>query len=187
MSSFLIIECQLSCSGHGSCDKQTKRCRCDVFWMENPFSAHIGRHESNCGEFCTWRHCYTRATAVNYTIMLSLHACYYHSRVECVLRGTAGVGCPVSYRGNHVAHVLVLSQKVRQLIQILPPFLPPYHYACMRVYPSFLLPPSLPPSLPRRNISRSKRRIRYAIHDHGEVGESKRMLTKGQQYIELKG
>ena len=35
-------------------------------------------------------------------------------------------------------------------------------------------------------MSRTKRRIRYAIHDHGD-GENKRMLSKGQQYIELKG
>ena len=44
-------DCQFSCSGHGSCDQRTKRCHCDVFWMENPFTAHTGRHESNCGEF----------------------------------------------------------------------------------------------------------------------------------------
>ena len=42
--------CQLPCSRHGSCDQRTKRCRCDVFWMENPFTANSGRHESNCGK-----------------------------------------------------------------------------------------------------------------------------------------
>ena len=44
------LVCQLYCSGHGACNVRTKKCECNNFWMENPFSAHLGRRESNCGE-----------------------------------------------------------------------------------------------------------------------------------------
>ena len=46
-----LVECTLSCSGHGSCDWRTKKCVCDSFWMENPVTAHTGRRESNCREY----------------------------------------------------------------------------------------------------------------------------------------
>jgi hypothetical protein len=110
-------DCQFSCSGHGSCDQRTKRCHCDVFWMENPFTAHTGRHESNC----EW--------SVFYVVLIALG-------------------------------VLLVSGVTIWLLC----------WCCLR----------------KRHMSRTKRRIRYAIHDHNEEGESKRMLSKGQQYIELK-
>jgi len=40
--------CQLDCSGHGVCNVRTKKCECNNFWMENPFSAHLGKRETNC-------------------------------------------------------------------------------------------------------------------------------------------
>lgn len=40
--------CRLPCSGHGSCDLETKRCVCQSFWMENPFKLHFGKRQTNC-------------------------------------------------------------------------------------------------------------------------------------------
>ncbi len=48
--SYYIIVCQLPCSGHGSCDKNTHKCTCIKFWMENPIKAHFGKKETNCGK-----------------------------------------------------------------------------------------------------------------------------------------
>ena len=32
------------------CNVRTKKCECNTFWMENPFKAHLGKKESNCGK-----------------------------------------------------------------------------------------------------------------------------------------
>ena len=40
--------CQNNCSGHGSCDAATRRCMCNTFWMENPFTVIAGA-DNNCG------------------------------------------------------------------------------------------------------------------------------------------
>ncbi|GAB6023868.1 hypothetical protein CHUAL_008606 [Chamberlinius hualienensis] len=40
--------CQNNCSGHGFCDKFTKRCTCEAFWMENFFAFYFSDQESNC-------------------------------------------------------------------------------------------------------------------------------------------
>ena len=42
--------CQNDCSGHGTCNQRTKKCSCDVFWMENFFKSNFGPRISNCGE-----------------------------------------------------------------------------------------------------------------------------------------
>lgn len=34
--------------GHGVCDQVTRRCNCQTFWMENPFSVSNGA-DYNCG------------------------------------------------------------------------------------------------------------------------------------------
>ncbi|UYV60199.1 KIAA0319L [Cordylochernes scorpioides] len=43
------VECQNSCSGHGTCDPYTRRCICKAFWMENILrSRWLGDRQSNC-------------------------------------------------------------------------------------------------------------------------------------------
>merc|ERR1711874_148386 len=37
-----------TCSGHGECDQQTRRGRCQPFWMENHLAVRIMGRESNC-------------------------------------------------------------------------------------------------------------------------------------------
>ncbi|CAI8031979.1 Dyslexia-associated protein KIAA0319-like protein [Geodia barretti] len=61
-------ECQLSCSDHGTCDKRSRRCHCDTFWMENPFTANTGRQESNCGEPLTGHGFRTRFSGQDQTV-----------------------------------------------------------------------------------------------------------------------
>ncbi|CAB0044987.1 unnamed protein product [Trichogramma brassicae] len=38
--------CQNNCSGHGTCDQETRQCVCEAFWMQNFIKARAG--ESNC-------------------------------------------------------------------------------------------------------------------------------------------
>ncbi|XP_066919277.1 dyslexia-associated protein KIAA0319-like protein isoform X1 [Clytia hemisphaerica] len=40
--------CRKKCSGHGYCDRVSKKCVCDAFWTANFFKAHLGDKESNC-------------------------------------------------------------------------------------------------------------------------------------------
>ena len=42
------IICQNNCSGHGVCDKRTRKCLCDAFWMENFLITLVLHDESNC-------------------------------------------------------------------------------------------------------------------------------------------
>ncbi|XP_077990087.1 dyslexia-associated protein KIAA0319-like protein [Glandiceps talaboti] len=42
------VVCQNDCSGHGSCNVETKHCVCESFWMENFFKVYIGDGETNC-------------------------------------------------------------------------------------------------------------------------------------------
>lgn len=42
------IICQNNCSGHGICDKKTRKCVCDSFWMENFLKTLALHDESNC-------------------------------------------------------------------------------------------------------------------------------------------
>jgi len=42
------VVCQNQCSGHGDCDQETRQCRCQPFWMENPLSVRIMGAEPNC-------------------------------------------------------------------------------------------------------------------------------------------
>ncbi|XP_070534554.1 dyslexia-associated protein KIAA0319-like isoform X2 [Ptychodera flava] len=42
------VVCQNDCSGHGSCNVETKECVCESFWMENFFRIYLGDGESNC-------------------------------------------------------------------------------------------------------------------------------------------
>ena len=53
--------CQNDCSGHGTCNQRTKKCSCDVFWMENFFKSNFGPQRSNCGEL-------GRNTVYNYVV-----------------------------------------------------------------------------------------------------------------------
>lgn len=36
--------------GHGVCEKVTRLCLCEAFWMQNLIRKHFGDGESNCGE-----------------------------------------------------------------------------------------------------------------------------------------
>ncbi|XP_023315730.1 dyslexia-associated protein KIAA0319-like protein [Trichogramma pretiosum] len=38
--------CQNNCSGHGTCDQETRQCVCEAFWMQNFIKARAG--DSNC-------------------------------------------------------------------------------------------------------------------------------------------
>lgn len=40
--------CRNNCSGHGYCDRNTKMCVCESFWMQDFFKVHFGTKESNC-------------------------------------------------------------------------------------------------------------------------------------------
>ncbi|XP_034230369.1 dyslexia-associated protein KIAA0319-like protein [Thrips palmi] len=40
--------CQNNCSGHGVCDKVTRLCLCEAFWMQNLWRKYFGDKESNC-------------------------------------------------------------------------------------------------------------------------------------------
>ncbi|KAL9963286.1 hypothetical protein ACROYT_G032471 [Oculina patagonica] len=40
--------CRNNCSGHGYCDRSTKLCVCESFWMQDFFKVHFGTRESNC-------------------------------------------------------------------------------------------------------------------------------------------
>lgn len=40
--------CQNNCSGHGVCDKVTRVCLCEAFWMQNLIRKYLGDKESNC-------------------------------------------------------------------------------------------------------------------------------------------
>lgn len=40
--------CRNNCSGHGYCDRSTKTCVCESFWMQDIFKVHFGSKESNC-------------------------------------------------------------------------------------------------------------------------------------------
>lgn len=40
--------CRNNCSGHGYCDRSTKLCVCESFWMQDFFKVHFGTKESNC-------------------------------------------------------------------------------------------------------------------------------------------
>ncbi|XP_068735885.1 dyslexia-associated protein KIAA0319-like protein [Montipora capricornis] len=40
--------CRNNCSGHGYCDRSTKMCVCESFWMQDFFKFHFGSKESNC-------------------------------------------------------------------------------------------------------------------------------------------
>lgn len=51
---FVCSVCQNDCSGHGTCNQRTKKCACDVFWMENFFTSNFGPRRSNCGEWNKW-------------------------------------------------------------------------------------------------------------------------------------
>jgi len=42
--------CRNNCSGHGYCDRSTKMCVCESFWMQDFFKVHFGTRESNCGK-----------------------------------------------------------------------------------------------------------------------------------------
>ena len=43
--------CRNNCSGHGYCDRSTKMCVCESFWMQDFFKVHFGTRESNCGRW----------------------------------------------------------------------------------------------------------------------------------------
>ncbi|KAM7429253.1 hypothetical protein ABFA07_019869 [Porites harrisoni] len=40
--------CRNNCSGHGYCDRHTKMCVCESFWMQDFLKVHFGTKESNC-------------------------------------------------------------------------------------------------------------------------------------------
>lgn len=40
--------CQNNCSGHGVCDKVSRLCLCEAFWMQNLIRKYLGDAESNC-------------------------------------------------------------------------------------------------------------------------------------------
>ena len=47
---FMRLVCRNNCSGHGYCDRHTKMCVCESFWMQDFFKVHFGTKESNCGK-----------------------------------------------------------------------------------------------------------------------------------------
>ena len=47
---FLLLVCRNNCSGHGYCDRHTKMCVCESFWMQDFLKVHFGTKESNCGK-----------------------------------------------------------------------------------------------------------------------------------------
>ncbi|KAK3087314.1 hypothetical protein FSP39_004539 [Pinctada imbricata] len=40
--------CQNNCTGHGTCDRRTKLCVCEAFWMSNFFKSFSSTEYSNC-------------------------------------------------------------------------------------------------------------------------------------------
>lgn len=36
--------------GHGVCDKVSRLCLCEAFWMQNLWRKYFGDEESNCGK-----------------------------------------------------------------------------------------------------------------------------------------
>ena len=40
--------CQNNCSGHGVCDRETRLCMCEAFWMQNLIQKYFGNGDSNC-------------------------------------------------------------------------------------------------------------------------------------------
>ncbi|XP_014214907.1 dyslexia-associated protein KIAA0319-like protein [Copidosoma floridanum] len=42
------VVCQNNCSGHGTCDQETRQCLCEVFWMQNLIQVYLRDGESNC-------------------------------------------------------------------------------------------------------------------------------------------
>ena len=46
----VCLVCRNNCSGHGYCDRCTKMCVCESFWMQDFFKVHFGTKESNCGK-----------------------------------------------------------------------------------------------------------------------------------------
>ncbi|XP_008209692.1 dyslexia-associated protein KIAA0319 isoform X1 [Nasonia vitripennis] len=40
--------CQNNCSGHGTCDQETRLCLCEAFWMQNLIQLYFRNGESNC-------------------------------------------------------------------------------------------------------------------------------------------
>lgn len=59
--------CQNNCSGHGVCDQVTRRCNCQTFWMENPFSVSNGADYN-----CDWSLVYVVIIVVILVILLVL-------------------------------------------------------------------------------------------------------------------
>lgn len=47
ISEIRTVVCQNDCSGHGSCDSETRACICDTFWMPDIFF-YWGVTEANC-------------------------------------------------------------------------------------------------------------------------------------------
>jgi len=41
--------CQNNCSGHGVCDRSSRRCVCHTFWMQNGLAVLTGA-QPNCGQ-----------------------------------------------------------------------------------------------------------------------------------------
>ncbi|XP_071810843.1 dyslexia-associated protein KIAA0319-like protein isoform X3 [Apostichopus japonicus] len=46
--SYDTVVCQKNCSNHGTCNKYSRKCVCETFWMENFFRVQLGDGESNC-------------------------------------------------------------------------------------------------------------------------------------------
>lgn len=45
------VICQNNCSGHGVCDVQTRKCKCEVFWMQDMFKVYLRLDEDSD---CNW-------------------------------------------------------------------------------------------------------------------------------------
>ncbi|XP_011500564.1 PREDICTED: dyslexia-associated protein KIAA0319 [Ceratosolen solmsi marchali] len=40
--------CQNNCSGHGTCNQETRQCLCEAFWMQNLIQLYFRNGDSNC-------------------------------------------------------------------------------------------------------------------------------------------
>lgn len=43
--------CQNNCSGHGVCNEKTRKCKCEVFWMQDMFKVYLKLDEDSD---CNW-------------------------------------------------------------------------------------------------------------------------------------
>lgn len=84
--------CQNNCSGHGVCDEQTRKCKCEVFWMQDMFKVYLRSDEDSD---CNWSILYVvLGTICSVLLFLGtmwgmVHLCYtWCSKKSSVMKPT---------------------------------------------------------------------------------------------------